>query len=117
MKTFLKIALTAFAVILIAKLMPSVEVTSYTTALWVAVVLALLNTFIKPILILLTLPATILSLGFFILIINACIVLMASNLVGGFYVSGFGTAFFFSLLLWVFRSLLFSLLKEDRENA
>ena len=112
MKIFIKIILTALAVLMIAKLMPFVEVTNYTTAIWVAAVLALLNTFIKPILIVFTLPATILSLGFFILIINAIIILMASHLVDGFHVSGFLSAFIFSLLLWGFRSILFSLIKE-----
>jgi len=79
----------------------------------VAAVLALLNTFIKPILIVFTLPATIVSLGFFILIINAVIIMMASSLVDGFYVSGFFSAFFFSLLLWGVRSFLFKLIKDD----
>ena len=116
MKTLLKILVTAVAVIIISKLMPSIHVTDYTSAVWVAAVLALLNTFLRPLLILLTLPATILSMGFFIFIINAGIVLMASNMVSGFYVDGFMSALLFSLLLWGVRAVLFSLLLEDDQT-
>jgi putative membrane protein len=113
MKTFIKILLTAIAVLVIGELLPSVEVTNVVTAIWVAAVLSLLNTFIKPLLIFFTLPATIFTLGLFVFVINAVIILMASSLVGGFYVSGFFSALLFSLLLWFFRTLLFSLIKEE----
>lgn len=116
MKTLIKILVTAVAVLLISKLLPSITVTDYSSAVWVAAVLALLNTFLKPILIVLTLPATILSMGFFIFVINAGIVLMASNMVSGFYVDGFFSALLFSLLLWGVRSVLFSVLLEDDQN-
>lgn len=116
MKTLLKILVTAVAVLIISKLLPSITVTNYTSAVWVAAVLALLNTFIRPLLVLLTLPATILSMGFFIFVINAAIVLMASNMVSGFHVDGFFAAFLFSLLLWGVRSVLFSVLLEDDQN-
>lgn len=116
MKTLLKILLTGVAVFLVALILPSVTVVNYVTAIWVAAILALLNTFIKPLLIVLTLPATILSLGLFVFVINAAIILMASNLVDGFHVPGFFTALLFSLLLWGFRSILFSLIKEDKQN-
>ena len=113
MKTFIKILVTAIAVLIISKLMPSISVTNYTSAVWVAAVLALLNTFLRPLLILLTLPATILSMGLFILVINSGIVMLASNMVSGFQVNGFIPSFIFSLLLWGVRSVLFSLLLED----
>ena len=116
MKTLIKILVTAVAVLVISKLLPSITVTDYTAAIWVAAVLALLNTFLKPILIVLTLPATILSMGFFIFVINAAIVLMASNMVNGFHVEGFFSALLFSLLLWGVRAVLFSVLLEDNQN-
>ena len=116
MKTLIKILVTAVAVLVISKLLPSITVTDYTAAIWVAAVLALLNTFLKPILIVLTLPATILSMGFFIFVINAAIVLMASNMVSGFHVEGFFSALLFSLLLWGVRAVLFSVLLEDNQN-
>jgi len=116
MKTFIKILVTAIAVLIISKLMPSISVTNYTSAVWVAAVLALLNTFLRPLLILLTLPATILSMGLFILVINSGIVMLASNMVSGFQVNGFIPSFIFSLLLWGVRSVLFSLLLEDDQT-
>jgi putative membrane protein len=117
MKTLLKILLTGIAVLLVPVILPSVTVVNYTTAIWVAAVLALLNTFIKPVLLLLTLPVTIVSLGLFVFVINAAIILMASSLVDGFHVPGFFTALLFSFILWVFRTLLFSLIKEDEQNT
>ena len=116
MKTLVKMLVTAVAVLIISRLMPSIHVTDYTSAVWVAAVLALLNTFLRPLLILLTLPATILSMGFFIFIINAGIVLMASNMINGFIVDGFMSALLFSLLLWGVRAVLFSLLLEDDQT-
>ncbi|MBE7660015.1 phage holin family protein [Tenacibaculum finnmarkense] len=115
MKLFLKILLTALAVILLANILPGVVVTSYSTAIIVAVVIALLNMFVRPLLVFFTLPATILTLGLFLFVINAIIILLAGNLVTGFQVNGFFTALLFSVLLSVFRSFLFSLLKEDEK--
>lgn len=115
MKTFLKIILTAFAVIILSNILPGVEVTGYISAVIVAIVIALLNMFVRPLLIFFTLPATIVTLGLFLFVINAIIIMLADHLVDGFAVSGFFAAFFFSILLSVFRSFLFSLLKEDKK--
>jgi putative membrane protein len=112
MKTFLKILLTALAVIVLANVLPGVNVTNYVTAIIVAIVISLLNMFVRPLLVFFTLPATIVSLGLFLFVINAIIILLADKLVDGFAVSGFFAAFFFSILLSIFRSVLFSLLKE-----
>lgn len=114
MRTFLKLILTALAVIVLANLLPGVTVDGYGTALIVAVVIAILNMFVRPLLIFFTLPATIVTLGLFLFVINAAIILLADNLVSGFAVSGFFVALIFSILLSVFRSALFSLLKEDK---
>lgn len=113
MNFILRILLTALAVVLLAKLLPGVAVASYLTAIIVALVLAILNLLVKPLLILFTLPVTILTLGLFLLVINAIIILMADSFVSGFAVNGFFIALLFSLLLSLFQSLLFSLLGKD----
>lgn len=116
MKTFLKILLTAFAVIVLAYILPGVAVSGYLSAVIVAVVIALLNMIVRPLLIFFTLPATIVTFGLFIFVINAIIILLADKLVDGFAVSGFWAALFFSILLSIFRSALFSLIKEDKKQ-
>lgn len=114
MKTFLKLILTALAVVVLANILPGVTVDGFGTALIVAVVIAILNMFVRPLLIFFTLPATIVTLGLFLFVINAVIILLADNLVSGFAVSGFFVALIFSVLLSIFRSALFSLLKEGK---
>ncbi|WP_439131389.1 phage holin family protein [Polaribacter sp.] len=114
MKTFLKILLTAVAVVVLANILPGVAVTGYGAAIIVAIVISLLNLFVRPLLIFFTLPATIVTFGLFLFVINAIIILLADKLVDGFAVSGFLAAFFFSILLSIFRSFLFSLLKEEK---
>lgn len=113
MKLILRILLSALAVILLANFLPNVSVDSYMTAIIVAVVLSLLNFIVKPILVILTLPVTILTFGLFLLIINAIIILLADHLIAGFNVEGIWWALLFSLLLSFLQSILFSLLKED----
>ena len=107
MKTFLKILLTALAVIVLANILSGVTVTGYGAAIIVAIVIALLNMVVRPLLIFFTLPATLVTFGLFIFVINAIIILLADNLVDGFKVSGFWSARLFSMLLSVFRSFLF----------
>ncbi|TCP25237.1 putative membrane protein [Tenacibaculum skagerrakense] len=113
MKLIVKLLLTAFAVLVLSNLLSGIVVENYVTAVIIALVLAVLNTFIRPILVVLTLPITIVTLGLFLLVINAIIILIAGNLVSGFYVNGFFTALIFSVLLSIFRSVLFGLIKEE----
>ena len=98
MRLLMKWTASAMAVAIIAWILPGVHITGFGTALMLAAVLALLNIFVKPFLILLTIPATLFTLGLFLLVINAAIVLMAESLVPGFEVDGFGWALVFSLL-------------------
>ena len=116
MKILLHVLLTAIAVVVLAKILPGVAVTGYVSAVIVAVVIALLKLVVRPIIVLLTLPITILTLGLFLLVINACIILLADAFVSGFAVSGFWYALLFSVLLSVFQSLLFAILPSDRAN-
>ena len=105
--------MSAIVVVLLCYFLPGAEVSSFLTAIIVAVVLALLNLFIKPILIVFTLPVTIVTFGLFLLVINAIIVLLADAFVGGFNIDGFWTALIFSLLLSFIQSLLFSVLDKE----
>lgn len=114
MKLILRILLSALAVVILSYLLPGVGVDSFVTAIIVAVVLSLLNFLVKPILVILTLPITILTLGLFLLVINAIIILLAANFIDGFHVTGIWWAILFSLLLSLLQSILFSLLKEDK---
>ena len=114
MKQIVQLLVNALAVVLIANLLPGVAVASLGTAVWVALILSVLNLLVKPILIVLTLPITVLTLGLFLLIINAIIISMADALISGFTVNGIGIAILFSLLLSVLQSVLSALfgLKE-----
>ncbi|MCB0468078.1 MAG: phage holin family protein [Aequorivita sp.] len=113
MKLIIKLLLTALAVVVLSKILPGVAVEGYGSAIIVAIVIALLRLIVKPILVLLTLPITIITFGLFLLIINAFIIMMADYFVGGFAVATIWWALLFSLLLSLFQSLLFSLIKED----
>lgn len=115
MNLILRILLSAIAVIILAYILPGVGVDSYVTAIIVAIVLGLLNFIVKPVLIILTLPVTILTLGLFLLIINAIIILLASNIVSGFHIDNIWWALLFSLLLSFLQSIFFSFLKDDKK--
>jgi putative membrane protein len=101
----------SLAILVAAYLLPGVHVAGFLTALVVAVVLGIVNAVIKPILVILTLPINILTLGLFTLVINAALVLLTSKLVTGFKVDGFWWALAFSLVLWLVNSFLFRLVK------
>ena len=117
MKLIIKLLLNALIVVLLSKLLSGVNVDGYGTAVIVAIVIALLNLTVKPLLIILTLPVTLITLGLFLLIINGIIIWMAHKLVDGFEVSSFWMGVLFSILLTVFQSILYSLLKEDPKEV
>ncbi|NER12585.1 phage holin family protein [Leptobacterium flavescens] len=116
MNYILKILLSAIVVVVLSQVLPGVYVDTYWTAVIVAVVLSILNVLVKPVLILFTLPVTIMTLGLFLLIINALIIILADKLIRGFDVDGLLWALIFSLLLSLFQSVLYSLLKEDKKH-
>lgn len=113
MKSSIKVLLTAQAVVVLAKLLPGVTVDSYITAVIVAIVIALLKFIVRPILVILTLPITIFTFGLFLFVINAIVILITDYFIGGFSVSGILIAILFSILLSIFQTILFSLIKED----
>ena len=115
MNLLIKLLLSAIAVFVIANLLTGVDVDSYITSLIVAVVLSVLNVLLKPVLVILTLPVTIITLGLFLFIVNALIILLADKLIDGFSVDGIWTAVLFSVLLSIMESLLHSLMKTNKE--
>ena len=98
------------AIVITAYLLPGVNLTGFAAALVTALVLGLINAVIKPILILLTLPINILTLGLFTFVINAALILLASAIVPGFIVKGFWAALIFSIVLAIIASVLNGLL-------
>ena len=103
-KWLIKILVCAVNVFILAYILPGIEVKDMFSALLVAAVLSLLDAIVKPLLVLLTLPATILTLGLFLFVINACIILIDDHFVGGFHVESFWHALLFSVLLSFFNS-------------
>ena len=100
MNNFLiRLLLSALAVVICATILPGAHVDGFLMAVVVAAILAVLNVLVKPILVILTIPITILTLGFFLLIINTLLVMLASWLIPGFEVDGFWWAFIFSIFL------------------
>jgi len=98
MKIVLRWLLLAAALLLVANLYPGVQVASFTSAMIAALVLGLLNALLRPILVLLTLPVTVLTLGLFLFVINALMFYFAASLLDGFQVAGFLAALIGSLL-------------------
>lgn len=105
MKFIARTVVTAFAIILVAKLIPGIEVENLTTAILAALLLAILNAIVRPLFIILTLPITIVTLGLFIFFINAWLFLAVGYLIDGFAVSGFLPALLGSVIVSIVSSL------------
>ncbi len=116
MNFLIKILISSLAVIVTSYVLPGVYVSTFFVAVVIAVLLSLLNVTIKPLLIIFTIPLTILSLGLFLLVINAIIILMASSMIPGFDVDGFWWALLFSLVLSLTNSLLSDLSKRSDQK-
>jgi putative membrane protein len=107
MNIILRIIISAVVAFALSYLLSGVHIQSFVTALVLAAVLGLLNIFVKPLLIILTLPITIFTFGLFLFVINALIILLAAKFVNGFRVDGFWWALLFSLLLSVLTSFFY----------
>jgi putative membrane protein len=114
MNFIIKLFISSIIVFALSYFLPGVHVTSIVAALWVAVVLGLLNTFLKPVLVFLTIPVTLFTLGLFLLVINAIIVLICDYFIPEFQVDGFITALFFSILLSLSQSILNKIFVSDK---
>ena len=109
-QNILKFLLTGFAVMISAYIIPGVTVSNYYVALVAAVVIAILNIFVKPLLILFSLPINILTLGLFTFVINTAIIAIAAAIVPGFEANSFWAALLFSILLSLVTAILHKLL-------
>ena len=117
MNLIIKLLLNALAVFVLANVLSGVQVDGYASAIIVAVVLSILNLLVKPLLVVLTLPITIVTLGLFLLVINAAIILFADKLIDGFSVVNIWWAILFSILLSILQSVLHSFMKTDKEKV
>lgn len=129
MNFIIKLLISSFAVVITAYFLDGVtisdnqfyssgppEVNKFSTAILVAIVLAFLNTIVKPILTVLSLPITFFTLGLFLLVINALIILFADKLVEGFKVDGFWTALWFSVVLFFVNGFLELFNKKEKDD-
>ncbi len=114
MSLLLRFLLSGVAVMLTAYLLPGVHVSDYWAALLVAALVSFSNLVIRPLLILFTIPITVLTLGLFLLVINAMIILGVDYFVDDFSVDGFWWALAFSLILSIFNSMFADLTKEKK---
>lgn len=113
MYLLIRLFLNALAVMAVAYLVPGVVVRNFPAAFVAAIILAVVNTFLRPVLLLLSLPVNILTLGFFTLILNALLFWLASSLTPGFLVQGFGAAFWGALVFWLVSWFTNSLLVSE----
>lgn len=116
LKFVAKTLITAVAVLVAAYVLEGVHVRDSITAILVAAVLGLLNSFVKPILVIITIPITIFTLGLFLLVINVLIVKWVSDIVPGFRVDGWVYALLFSLVVSIATSLMESLIGTDKSS-
>ncbi len=112
MNMLLRLVLTTLAILLVTNVYGGIEVDSITTAIIAAVVLGLINTIVRPVVVFLTLPLSMLTLGLFLLIINASMLYLAAWLVSGFNVGGFWDALIASLIISIVVALLNGLIKS-----
>jgi putative membrane protein len=117
MNFFINIIVTAVAVLIASNLLPGVKVDTFTTSLLVALVLAFMNAIVKPILTILTIPITLMSLGLFLIVINGLIIILTDKLVDGFEVRGFWWALLFSFILSITTGILSMIIgNNDRDR-
>jgi putative membrane protein len=102
----IRLLITGVAAMLAAYILPGVSIDGFMTAVILALVLAVLNAVVRPILVFLTIPVSVMTLGLFLLVINALIILLADSLVAGFDTSGFFAALLFSLVLSILNAIL-----------
>lgn len=117
MRYLVGLILSGVAVYLVAYLLPGVHVGDYIDALVVALVISLLNIFLRPLLIFLTIPATIITLGLFLLVINAFIIWVTHLMLDSFTVDNFWWALLFSLLLSIVNGLFMSTEKKVKQQG
>lgn len=113
-RLILKWVLNCVALFLVMKIVPGIEIDQFQALIIGALAIGLLNTFLRPIIVLFTLPVNLLTLGLFTLVINGFMFYLAANLVTGFRVAGFGTAFMAAFLFSIASFVLNLLFRTDR---
>ncbi|GIM52999.1 hypothetical protein CAPN004_20290 [Capnocytophaga cynodegmi] len=116
MKYIVSLLVTAVIVFLLGNVLPVAKISDYFSAILVAFVLSILNVLVKPVLQIISIPITIITLGLFLFVINAVIILLAAELVNGFEVSGFFGALLFSLCLSLAQSVAFRLMEDNKSR-
>lgn len=116
MNFIIRILASAAVVYLLSMVLSGVHIDGFTTAIIFALVLALLNAIVKPLLILLTLPITIITLGLFLFVINAFIIIIADKFIDGIRIDGFFWALLFSLILSIFSAATNKAMKEEKKK-
>lgn len=111
-KTIIRILIGALSILVLAYLLPGVSVSGFGAAIVASIIIGLVNGFVKPIVTFFTIPITILTLGLFLFVINACMILLADKLVSGFHVDTFWWALIFSVLLSIVNSMFQNLAEE-----
>lgn len=106
MGILIRLLILAIAIFVASYIIPGVSVDSFTTLLVVSIVLGIINAFVKPILIILTFPLTILTLGIFLLLLNGILILIVGSIVPGFQVDSLLSAILFSIVVSIVSSLL-----------
>lgn len=115
MNFLLRMLITALVAFGLANFLKGIHVDTFSTALVFALVLAVLNVLVTPLLILLTLPLTIITLGLFLFVVNTLVVLLASRLVNGFSIDNFWWGLLFALLLSLVNSVLFKEIDKEKK--
>lgn len=113
----LKTLVASLAVYITAWILPGVWIDQFLVSILVAFALGLINAFLRPVLVVLTIPVTIFTFGLFLLVINAALVMLVSHIVPGFHVDGFWWALAFSLILSLITGLLEFPLRKRTEQA
>lgn len=113
MRILINLIVTALIVFLLSNFLPGVSVDGIGSSIVVVIVMAILNIFVKPILQIISIPITILTLGLFLFVINAFIIWLCSVLVSGFHVESFWSALLFSLVLSIIQSIIGGIMTND----
>ena len=114
MRLIIRLLVLAAIAYILSQVLPGIQIRSYGSAIWFAILLGVLNVFLRPLLIILTLPLTIFTFGLFLLVINTLMVMLAGEWIKGISIENFGWGFLFSLLLTLITSTLFR--EEDRQR-
>ncbi len=115
MSLLTRLALSALTLLVVAAVVPGIHADGFGSVLLAAVALALVNAFVRPILVVLTLPLTIITLGLFLLVINGGMLLLVGHVIAGFTVRGWGAALVGSLLLWLAGMLINRFVQDEDE--